>query len=404
VNPAPTGGTYIDAGGSVVGSYVADTDFIGGSTYSTTSTINTSADTTGAPASVYQSERYGNVTYTVPNLVAGNSYSVLLHFAEIYWNSSGQRLFNVTINGQQVLTNFDIFATAGAENKAIVETFTTTANASGQVVITFTTVKDNAKVSAIDVVPTTAGSTAPAVTTNPLSQTLTVGQTASFTAAASGSPAPTVQWMVENSGASSFSAISGATSTTLNLGAATLAESGNKYEAVFTNGVGSPATTTAATLTVNPAPTGGVYIDAGGPAVGSYVADTDVSGGGGTYSTTASINTSADPTGAPASVYQSERFGNVTYTIPNLVAGNSYSVLLHFAEIYWNSAGQRLFNVTINGQQVLTNFDIFATAGAENKAIVETFTTTANTSGQVVITFTTVKDNAKVSAIDVIPA
>jgi hypothetical protein len=95
---------------------------------------------------------------------------------------------------------------------------------------------------------------APLVTTNPLGQTLAVGQDASFTAAASGLPAPTVQWMVETAGGSTFSPINGATSTTLDLGAATLTESGNKYEAVFSNGVGTPATTTAASLTVNPAP------------------------------------------------------------------------------------------------------------------------------------------------------
>ncbi len=94
----------------------------------------------------------------------------------------------------------------------------------------------------------------PTVTTNPLSQALNVGQDATFTATASGNPAPTVQWMVETAGSSTFSPISGATSDTLDLGAATLAESGNAYEAVFSNGVGSPAATTAATLTVNPAP------------------------------------------------------------------------------------------------------------------------------------------------------
>ena len=43
-----------------------------------------------------------------------------------------------------------------------------------------------------------------------------------FTAAATGAPAPTVQWMVETPRATTFTPISGATSTTLNLGAATL--------------------------------------------------------------------------------------------------------------------------------------------------------------------------------------
>ena len=52
-----------------------------------------------------------------------------------------------------------------------------------------------------------------------------------------------------------------------------------------------------------------------------------------------------------------------------------YTVRLHFAEIYWTAAGQRRFNVAINGTQVLTNFDIFATAGA-NKALVRDFSAT----------------------------
>ena len=60
-----------------------------------------------------------------------------------------------------------------------------------------------------------------------------------------------MQWLVETVGGNGFVAIAGATATTLDLGAATLAESGNQYEAVFTNGVGTPATSSAATLTVN---------------------------------------------------------------------------------------------------------------------------------------------------------
>src|SRR5260370_18484279 len=65
-------------------------------------------------------------------------------------------------------------------------------------------------------------------------------------------------------------------------------------------------------------------------------------------------------------------------------------------------AGQRVFNVLINGTQVLTNFDIIAAAGAANKAIVEQFTVNANSSGQFVIQYVTVKDNAKSSGIEII--
>jgi beta-galactosidase len=49
----------------------------------------------------------------------------------------------VSINGTQVLTNFDIFASAGAKNQALIEQFTENANASGQYVIQCTTVNDN---------------------------------------------------------------------------------------------------------------------------------------------------------------------------------------------------------------------------------------------------------------------
>ena len=42
-----------------------------------------------------------------------------------------------------MLTNFDIYANVNAQFKAIQENFNATANASGQIVITFTAVTDN---------------------------------------------------------------------------------------------------------------------------------------------------------------------------------------------------------------------------------------------------------------------
>jgi len=94
---------------------------------------------------------------------------------------------------------------------------------------------------------------APAITTNPANQTVTAGSNASFTAAANGSPAPTVQWQVSTDNGVTFNSVGGATSATLALTAVTAAQNGNKYQAVFTNTVGS-ATTTAATLGVVPPP------------------------------------------------------------------------------------------------------------------------------------------------------
>ncbi|HEV8244178.1 MAG TPA: malectin domain-containing carbohydrate-binding protein, partial [Polyangiaceae bacterium] len=120
----------INSGGGAVSPFAADQSFSGGNTYGTGSAISTVGVTDAAPAAVYQSERFGNFSYTVGGLTPNAAYTVRLHFAEIYWNAVGQRRFNVSINGTQVLTNFDIFAIAGA-NKAVVRDFAANANASG---------------------------------------------------------------------------------------------------------------------------------------------------------------------------------------------------------------------------------------------------------------------------------
>jgi len=73
------------------------------------------------------------------------------------------------------------------------------------------------------------------------------GHRARFTATASGSPTPTVQWLV-SSDDTTFVDIPGATTTTLRV-PATGADNGNQYEAVFSNASGT-ATTPPATLTV----------------------------------------------------------------------------------------------------------------------------------------------------------
>ena len=297
----------INAGGAAAGSYLADTDFTGGTASSTTATINTSLVANPAPLAVYQTERFGDFTYTIPNLTPGASYTVNLHFAEIYWTAAGKREFNVLINGATALTNFDVFAAAGGENIAIVKSFPATAASNGTITIQFTTgAADLPKVSGIEIT--------------------------------------------------------------------------------------QPTTTTTTDL----------QIDAGGVASGAWLADEDFTGGTAS-STTAAINTSLVTNPAPQAVYQTERFGDFTYTIPNLTPGTNYTVNLHFAEIYWTAAGKREFNVLLNGATVLTNFDVFAAAGGENIAIVKSFPATAASNGSITIQFATgAADLPKVSGIEVV--
>ena len=144
----------INAGGTEAGSFIADGYFSGGDTFSTTNEIDTSLITDNAPpAAVFQTERYGEFGYTIPNRTPASPQTVSLFFQESLWEQAGQRTFDVAINGATVLTAFDIYASAGGTNKAIAETFTTTADASGQVVIQFTKNggPDNPKVCGITV-------------------------------------------------------------------------------------------------------------------------------------------------------------------------------------------------------------------------------------------------------------
>ena len=87
---------------------------------------------------------------------------------------------------------------------------------------------------------------APVISSQPVSVTTNTGSTATFTAAATGSPAPTVQWQ-QNSG-SGWTDIPGATSTSYS----TVASGNNstQFRAVFTNTFGS-VTSSAASLTIS---------------------------------------------------------------------------------------------------------------------------------------------------------
>src|SRR5579883_2052779 len=94
-------------------------------------------------------------------------------------------------------------------------------------------------------------------------------------------------------------------------------------------------------------------INAGGGAAGNFVADTDYNQGNEYSDTSTSINTSGVSNPAPQSVWQTCRWNSsFTYTLTGLTPGTSYVLKLDWAELTWTAAGQREFNVAINGSQV----------------------------------------------------
>jgi len=166
------------------------------------------------------------------------------------------------------------------------------------------------------------------------------------------------------------------------------------YVVTAVNGGGESSNSNQASATPSAAPVFVIEVNSGGGNASPFVADTGYSGGQ-AASTTAAIDLSGLSYPAPQAVYQSWRTGvkkaaNFSYALGGLAAGSAYSLRLHFAENSLARSGARKFDVTVNGAKVLSAFDIFANAGGKNKALIKTFNTTANGSGQIVLSFTAV--------------
>ena len=89
------------------------------------------------------------------------------------------------------------------------------------------------------------------------------------------------------------------------------------------------------------------------------------------------------------------------------MANGTYEVQLHFAEIYYvggnGGTGKRVFNINLEGQNVLNNYDINAVTGANTPtANVQTFNVTVN-DGTLNINLNGVVQNPKISAIAITP-
>ena len=114
-----------------------------GNSYSTTSTIKADADN-----EIYKIERWNkNLGYSIP-VENGKEYKLTLKFAEIYANSVNSRLFDVFVEGQLFLENYDMFKEAGGKNIAVDTSIVLIVN-DGMINIQLSASKDNASIKGI---------------------------------------------------------------------------------------------------------------------------------------------------------------------------------------------------------------------------------------------------------------
>ena len=265
--------------------------FTGGRTFSNINPIAQTEDDF-----LYQSEYIGqdfNYSQAVPN----GSYDVTLHFAEIYFNQSGKRVFDVTLEDQLVLDDFDIYAQAGGKDLALERTFNVEVT-DEFIDLDFLSSVNLAKISAIEIEPR-----------HPVTRI--------------------------NAGGDEY---------TDSLGQPWQASIGFSNERTFSNN--------------NP------------------------------------ISQTEDDF-----LYQSEHNGQ-DFSYSQALTNGSYDVTLHFAEIFFNQSGKRVFDVTLEDQLVLDDFDIYDQAGGKDLALEKTFNVNVN-DGSIDLDFLSSVDLAKISAIEI---
>jgi len=107
-------------------------------------------------------------------------------------------------------------------------------------------------------------------------------------------------------------------------------------------------------------------------------------------------------------LYAQEHYGHFTYSIPVDTRGR-YTLVLHFAELYWGpqasgsgGVGSRVFRVYCNGSTLLDNFDVFKEVGSLHALTKTFYHLQPSPEGKLDLTFEPIANYATISAIEVI--
>ncbi len=333
-----------------------------------------------------------NWTFAVPT----GSYEVRLHFAEHQSstiNAIGGRVFDVALEGNTVLDNYDMLANTNppsTKSQAITETIPGIAVTDGTLNLDITAVTSVAIIRGIEILPETGGGNiAPTITATPNPATAVAGQTSVVdltTNDLNGDPVTTSI----TSGPGFASLVGG--DLQLSPGAGDVA--GSPYTVTVQASDGTD--TSSVNVTVNVIASGAYLyrINAGGEDVGGYTGVTSAPGTvpgftlsgniGGTVDIRDDANipdtvdlSHVDPS-LPEAIFQTVLYSpqnstgyNWDFNVPN----GTYEVDLHWMEHNFTTitdVGQRLIDVTAEGNLVINDLDELATgmalAGSSNVA------------------------------------
>jgi hypothetical protein len=222
-------------------------------------TITVGSNASNAPTTIAVSGT--GTAKQLPGVLSASPASISLGNATV--GSSASQTFNVTNTGGMTAILSSLSSSSAAfvasgptfpmnilpgQSVPFKVTFTPTAAGAASATITVGSNASNAPTAVAVSGAGTAAATAPTISSQPSNQTVNAGQTATFAVTASGTGPLSYQW--QKNGA----AISGATSASYTTPATTSADNAAKFTAVVSNSAGN-VTSSAATLTVNAAPT-----------------------------------------------------------------------------------------------------------------------------------------------------
>ena len=224
---------------------------ISGATSATYTTPATATSDAGSQFSVVISNSAGSVTSNAATLTvtaAPVAPSITTQPASQTVTAGQTATFSVTASGTAPLS-YQWRKNGTAISGATSATYTTPATTISDSGSPFTVTVSNSTGSVTSNTATltvTAAAVAPSITTQPASQTVTVGQTATFSVAASGTAPLSYQWQKNGT------AISGATSSAYTTPVTTSADSGSQFTVAVSNSAGA-VTSSTAILTVKAA-------------------------------------------------------------------------------------------------------------------------------------------------------